>query len=207
MSDYIDRDLLLAEIKALKESPWYNGCGENYERIIRSDAIGVVVDLCIKSAPAVDVQKIKHGEWIKYRPENALDGAYFCSTCFEEQKMADGTITPMDRGYHYCPNCGTAAQKWTEVRMMIAKKALELLNDVEFSEKYQGVQEYTEMLIVCKEALEKQIPKKPVEGRSEIVCPTCKTLVGSSPYCRYCGQALDHSGTDNYFENYNKEEE
>ena len=44
--------------------------------------------------------------------------------------------------------------------MMIAKKALELLNDVEFSEKYQGIQEYAEMLIVCKEALEKQIPKK-----------------------------------------------
>lgn len=60
---------------------------------------------------------------------------------------------------------------------------------------------------LIREALEKQIPKKPVEVRSEIVCPTCKTLVGSSPYCRYCGQALDHSGTDNYFENYNKEEE
>lgn len=30
-----------------------------------------------------------------------------------------------------------------------SKKALELLNDVEFPEKYQGVQEYTEMLIVC----------------------------------------------------------
>lgn len=42
-------------------------------------------------------------------------------------------------------------------------------------------------------AIEKQIPKKPVKTRSEIVCPTCKTLVGSSPYCRYCGQALDGS--------------
>lgn len=40
-------------------------------------------------------------------------------------------------------------------------------------------------------ALEKQIPKKPVKTRKDIVCPTCKTLVGSSPYCRYCGQALD----------------
>lgn len=45
-------------------------------------------------------------------------------------------------------------------------------------------------------ALEKQIPKKPVEARNEIVCPTCKTLVGSSPYCRYCGQALDWSDTE-----------
>lgn len=37
--------------------------------------------------------------------------------------------------------------------MMTAKKALELLNDMEFSEKYQGVQEYAEMLLLCKEAL------------------------------------------------------
>ena len=42
-------------------------------------------------------------------------------------------------------------------------------------------------------AIEKQIPKKPTKTRGEIVCPTCKTLVGSSPYCRYCGQALDWS--------------
>lgn len=46
-------------------------------------------------------------------------------------------------------------------------------------------------LQTIKEALEKQIPKKPVKVRYEIVCPTCKTLVGSSPYFRYCGQALD----------------
>ena len=49
---------------------------------------------------------------------------------------------------------------------------------------------------VCKSALEKQIPKKPVKTRREIVCPTCRTLVGSSPYCRYCGQALDWSDTE-----------
>ena len=40
-------------------------------------------------------------------------------------------------------------------------------------------------------ALEKQIPKKPIKYKDEIVCPSCKTLVGSSPYCRYCGQALN----------------
>lgn len=43
-------------------------------------------------------------------------------------------------------------------------------------------------------ALKKQIPKKPSRTRSEIVfCPTCNTLVGSGPYCKYCGQALDWS--------------
>ena len=42
-------------------------------------------------------------------------------------------------------------------------------------------------------AISKQIAQKPVNTRREIVCPTCRTLVGSSPYCRYCGQMLDHS--------------
>ena len=45
-------------------------------------------------------------------------------------------------------------------------------------------------------ALEKQIPKKPIKTAREIVCPTCGTLVGSSPYCRYCGQAIDWSDTE-----------
>ena len=90
---------------------------------------------------------------------------------------------------------------------MIAKKALELLNDVEFSEKYQGVQEYAEMLIVCKEALEKQIPKQPkyedvdnIYGAIKRTCTACGDVCmvskGAKPYehyCRQCGQALDWS--------------
>lgn len=90
--------------------------------------------------------------------------------------------------------------------MMIAKKALELLNDVEFAEKYQGVQEYTEMLIVCKEALEKQIPRNPIGkidpmfGDSCIVCSNCENAAIVNPFthsifkhCPNCGQALDWS--------------
>ncbi|MDO4832100.1 MAG: hypothetical protein Q4A45_01695 [Clostridia bacterium] len=46
------------------------------------------------------------------------------------------------------------------------------------------------------EALEKQIPQKPVKARTEIVCPNCRTLVGSSPYCRYCGQAIQWEGNE-----------
>ena len=45
-------------------------------------------------------------------------------------------------------------------------------------------------------AIEKQIPKKPRKTKTEIVCPTCATLIGSSPYCRYCGQAIDWSDTN-----------
>ena len=48
MSDYIERDLLLAEIKELKKSPWYNGGYGTYERNIRREAIDYIVDLCIR---------------------------------------------------------------------------------------------------------------------------------------------------------------
>lgn len=88
--------------------------------------------------------------------------------------------------------------------MMTAEKALELLNDVEFSEKYQGVQEYAEMLIVCKEALEKQIPKKPVvvdeeyifekdEWERDYECPFCGSPYADDSFCSCCGQKLDWS--------------
>lgn len=95
---------------------------------------------------------------------------------------------------------------------MIAKKALELLNDVEFSEKYQGVQEYTEMLIVCKEALEKQIPKKPYfgealgyKGFNGYLCPICRKWLlysdeipnSSDSFCSFCGQKIDWTEVQN----------
>lgn len=92
---------------------------------------------------------------------------------------------------------------------MTAKKALELLNDVEFSEKYQGVQEYTEMLIVCKEALEKQIPEKPISEECYYICPCCRGDLGVSDddifiyelsmpkYCSNCGCVLDWTEVKN----------
>ena len=61
---------------------------------------------------------------------------------------------------------------------------------------YQLTSDDFEWLKKSKKALEKQIPKKPTKTRSEIVCPTCATLIGSSPYCRYCGQAIDWSDTN-----------
>lgn len=40
-------------------------------------------------------------------------------------------------------------------------------------------------------ALEKQIPKKPIKEDDNVVCPMCGTIIGMSPYCAECGQALD----------------
>ena len=121
MSDYINRDLLLAEIEELKKSPWYNDCGENYERIIRSDAIGTVVDLCVKSAPVADVQEVKHGEWIE---SGYYDIPCVCSCCgaeaqytstFKETFDYDWEENLCSTGYEeireyirtpFCSNCG-----------------------------------------------------------------------------------------------------
>lgn len=86
---------------------------------------------------------------------------------------------------------------------MTDKDALACIEDVLSSTvRYDESLEYeltsydVDWLEKAKEAVEKQIPKKPVEVRNEIVCPTCKTLVGSSPYCRYCGQVLDWSAIE-----------
>lgn len=105
MSDYIDRVALGIGL-----------CNRDvFENKGYADGWNAAVKI-LKEAPAADVQEIKHGEWIKYRPENALDGAYFCSICFKEQKIADGMITPLDRGYHYCPNCGAKMEKGESLR-------------------------------------------------------------------------------------------
>lgn len=71
-------------------------------------------------------------------------------------------------------------------------KAQEAIKEIKsyVDNSWGGLNEAFKMAI---KAMEKQIPKKPVNTRREIVCPTCRTLVGSSPYCRYCGQMLEHS--------------
>lgn len=92
MSSYIDRDLILAGIEDLKKSPWYNGCNENYESLIRREAIDIVAELCIKQAPAADVAEVKHGEWVHG------ECVSHCSECGVETYPEN--ITP------YCPNCG-----------------------------------------------------------------------------------------------------
>lgn len=43
------------------------------------------------------------------------------------------------------------------------------------------------------DALEKQNPKKPIRILWKIACPSCRKVIGSYPYCAYCGQAIDWS--------------
>lgn len=46
------------------------------------------------------------------------------------------------------------------------------------------------------QALEKQIPIKPVESFPFYHCPKCKRSVFNTKYCPDCGQALDWSDTE-----------
>ena len=88
---------------------------------------------------------------------------------------------------------------------MSAKKELdEKVTDMLYKEVIMTLQEERDhaqhpsyinrSIDIAIECIEKQIRKKPIETNWEIICPTCQTLVGSSPYCRYCGQAIDWSG-------------
>ena len=101
----IDADAVLKHIEELKRSPWYNGENGNYERIVRSDAIGTVVDLCIKTAPTLDYAPVRHGYW-KHEEPVKDDGQkpFVCSTCgLRHPRYGD-----VDKAYFsYCPWCGT----------------------------------------------------------------------------------------------------
>lgn len=54
--------------------------------------------------------------------------------------------------------------------------------------------DWDEAILMAKEALEKQIPKKPVGGvKAAGICPNCNRnyVEYKDKYCRRCGQALD----------------
>lgn len=60
----------------------------------------------------------------------------------------------------------------------------------------QADEKTKEFARVCISALEKQIPKKPIEIMDEIIgyfwCPNCKNNLGyKHPYCDTCGKKID----------------
>ena len=91
---------------------------------------------------------------------------------------------------------------------MTAQEALKIIqsqiNQALYLEEYgqnEGIkaiyQNKMAWLIVVKEALEKQIPKKPKnrEGTTYFYCPCCDSK-NINEYCGECGQALDWSDTE-----------
>lgn len=94
MSDYIDRVALGIGL-----------CNRDvFENKGYADGWNAAVKI-LKEAPAVDVQEIKHGEWVKMY-NNPNDGNYYCSVCHRSIDIATGRETPIDRELFYCPHCG-----------------------------------------------------------------------------------------------------
>ena len=81
--------------------------------------------------------------------------------------------------------------------------AIEVLDKIEFvrGKLPDGVNDVEEVLNLSIKALEKQIPKKPMEVSTEyneficMICPSCQEIAVEfdDRFCRRCGQAIDWS--------------
>ena len=87
MTEYIEREALLADIDAAMENE-----GMGY-------VVGQTLKRYVKRAPAADVAQVRHGRWLDVREKRLFGEHYFlCSNC----KSRNGLMIP----FNYCPNCG-----------------------------------------------------------------------------------------------------
>ena len=100
----------------------------------------------------------------------------------------------------------TSAEAKAKIKSLIMAEIDRLPShyDAEIAEQvYSDTAKFNELLelnkIVCN-ALEKQIPKKPMAikiptkwGGHDYRCPVCATRVFEQSYCMSCGQAIDWS--------------
>lgn len=89
MTNYIDREALIAEFKRMK-------LGENsfIERVFADGVYAI-----IEQFPAADVIPVVHGRWIHdgHRINGGIDWCH-CSECGKSDNFCART--------NYCPNCG-----------------------------------------------------------------------------------------------------
>ena len=87
---------------------------------------------------------------------------------------------------------------------MTAKEAIKTIEATKAEVEWNYPLDYAAAFEVAIEALEKQIPKKPVTEKDKVIfgivcgrCPECDSAVYSTTnlYCHNCGQALDWSDT------------
>lgn len=106
MAEYIEREATIDEIEG---TTWYHiSCQKNLVEgaACEADALYKATDIynVIKSAPIADVQKIKHGKWMK----DDSDGCY-CSVCKWYADYDYDYVTNNGLGnddFNYCSHCG-----------------------------------------------------------------------------------------------------
>ena len=95
MSDYIDRAAL-----------GIGSCNRDvFENKSYADGWNAAVKI-LSEAPAADVRKVRHGEWIPISDGEAAG----CSECGEYFEVSEGggmvSFHLFEKFYKYCPNCG-----------------------------------------------------------------------------------------------------
>ena len=89
---------------------------------------------------------------------------------------------------------------------MTTEKAIKMIDEY-LLEPNSIHKDWVECLRLCRQALEKQIPKHFELWNGQCACPNCNKLFGSHsqlktliywemPYCKFCGQALDWSDNE-----------
>ena len=87
---------------------------------------------------------------------------------------------------------------------MTESEAIKILQrDLEIQVKNKALTDGIEAIQIAIQALEKQIPKKPIKSENQVVryvntyyCPTCElgiTGTNIAKWCYHCGQKLDWS--------------
>ena len=103
MTRLIDADKAERDIEELRESDWFNAPYLSKERKIGlSEAFDMIQGVCIKHAPTVDAEPVRHGKWIKLDMHAHL-ADHKCTACGQECYVPTCMGEPM---YTYCPNCG-----------------------------------------------------------------------------------------------------
>ena len=96
MAEYIEREELIEAGMAIK----LKDICPDYNVPIVAKALeqqGQTFLKLVKKAPTEDVEKVKHGEWIKDNNFSQIVNKYKCSLCGVEDIVLH---------HNYCPNCG-----------------------------------------------------------------------------------------------------
>lgn len=108
MSDLIDRDALIEDIKSWDielDDMTSDGDLGYHSGIVRAIRVA-------RKAPAVEAEPVRRGEWILGRDEmrNLYTTCDNCKTCVWLTNGRHGMKVDM-RGANYCPNCGAKMDK------------------------------------------------------------------------------------------------
>lgn len=98
MSRMIDADVLLSQVKRSREKNPYTGAMLGSLNAVYDFTHRDVLNL-INSAPTIDVEPVRHGQWRRLAVWS--DGVVMeCTACQISTFQEEGAITK------YCPNCG-----------------------------------------------------------------------------------------------------